>query len=430
MMHARGRGGESGVRRARGVFFGWYVVLACFFIALFAWGLAFYGNGVYLAALRARHGWSTALIASATTAFYLVGAALLTVVSTAIERFGPQRVVLLGMMALSAGVLALAVVTAPWQLYVAYLAMAVGWATMSLTAITTILAAWFVRRRGFAISLALNGASAGGILVAPALVYLTGSRGFATALIAVVAAMLLILVPLVTLCVRRRPEDLGVGPDGDPSPPGDGRARPRSPAAGASGQRAAALRDVGFWTIAIPFAFGLTAQVGFLTHQIAFLTPALGTGGTGLAVALTTGAAVAGRVGLGLVVDRLDQRLTTAAAFGSQAVALLVLAVAGEPVALYLACLGYGLSVGNVITLPALLVQREFAPAAFGTVIGLVMALSQVTFAFGPGLLGLARDLSGNYDAALALCIALKVAAALIVLGGRRRRTPRGTTPR
>ncbi|MDP9375002.1 MAG: MFS transporter, partial [Chloroflexota bacterium] len=134
MVHARGREGESGVRRARGVFFGWYVVLACFFIALFAWGLAFYGNGVYLAALRARHGWPTALIASATTAFYLVGAALLTVVGTAIERFGPRRVVLVGMAALGAGVLALAVVTAPWQLYVAYLAMAVGWATMSLTA--------------------------------------------------------------------------------------------------------------------------------------------------------------------------------------------------------------------------------------------------------------------------------------------------------
>ncbi len=423
MIAGRDSGREAGDvgRRGRGIFFGWYVVLACFFIALFAWGLAFYGHGVYLVALREAHGWPTALIASATTTFYLAGAALLVFVGGAIERFGPRGVVLSGMAALGAGVLAVGMVAAPWQLYAAYLAMAWGWATMSTTAIASILAPWFVRRRGLAISLALNGASAGGIVVAPALVYLTERRGLATALGAGVGAMLVVLVPLVTLLVRRRPADLGLAPDGDPRPPGGGRARPCGAPDGTRGQRAAAVRDVGFWTIALPFALGLTAQVGFLTHQVAFLAPALGAGGAGLAVALTTGAAVAGRLGLGLVVDRLEGRATAAALFGSQAAALLVLAVATEPPLLYLGCLSYGLAVGNVITLPALLVQREFDATAFGTVIGLVTAVGQATYAFGPGLLGLVRDRAGGDGVALALCAAFETVAALIVLGGQRR---------
>ena len=76
----------------------------------------------------------------------------------------------------------------------------------------------------------------------------------------------------------------------------------------------------------------------------------------------------------------------------------------------------FGLSVGNVITLPALIVQREFAPQSFGLVIGLSSMVGQATLAFGPTLLGIARDLTGSYDAAIGLCIGLQLVAAVLVL--------------
>jgi len=80
------------------------------------------------------------------------------------------------------------------------------------------------------------------------------------------------------------------------------------------------------------------------------------------------------------------------------------------------ACAVYGFSVGNVITFPALIVQREFDAGAFGMLIGLSTGIGQFTYAFGPGLLGVVRDATGGYAAALALCIALKLTAAAIVL--------------
>ena len=83
---------------------------------------------------------------------------------------------------------------------------------------------------------------------------------------------------------------------------------------------------------------------------------------------------------------------------------------------LLIACAVYGFSVGNVITFPALIVQREFEAAAFGMLIGLSTGIGQFTYAFGPGLLGVVRDVSGGYGAALALCIALKLTAAAMVL--------------
>jgi MFS-type transporter involved in bile tolerance (Atg22 family) len=93
-----------------------------------------------------------------------------------------------------------------------------------------------------------------------------------------------------------------------------------------------------------------------------------------------------------------------------------MLAMPDRPEALYIGSVVFGLSVGNVITLPALIVQREFPPHSFGVAIGLSSMVGQATLAFGPTLLGLARDATGSYDAAIGLCIALQLVAAALVL--------------
>src|SRR3546814_15735325 len=70
---------------------------------------------------------------------------------------------------------------------------------------------------------------------------------------------------------------------------------------------------------------GLTAQVGFLTHQVAYLSPLIGAPQAALCVSLSTIAAVVGRVGTGFFVDRIDRRIGASANFLVQCVALVVL---------------------------------------------------------------------------------------------------------
>jgi predicted MFS family arabinose efflux permease len=172
--------------------------------------------------------------------------------------------------------------------------------------------------------------------------------------------------------------------------------------------------------VALPFGLVLVAQVGFLVHLVALLLPRVGPGGAASAVAAAAVAAMIGRIGLGLVIDRLDQRRVSGASFASQAVALgVILAFPANPTTLYAACCLFGLSVGNVITLPSLIIQREFAARSFGLVVGLSSGFAQVTFAFGPALLGLVRDLAGGYAPALVLCIVLELAAAAIIVSSR-----------
>ena len=384
--------------------FAWPAVLACFCSAVLAWGFGFYGQSVFLAALRAQHGWSTALIASATTSYYLFGAALIAVTPGLIDRLGPRSVILGGAAVLTAGALLLTRATAPWQLYLANLVMAAGWATTSSTAITNTLALWFDRRRGLAISLALNGASAAGFTVAPALLYLNRLYGLTEAVGLVALVVLAILLPTVLLGLREPPRQLGSG---------RGAAAPLG--------RRATLASPRFRSVAAFYALALVAQVGFIVHLVALLQPRLGAAGAANVVAGASLAAMLGRLAAGTVIDRLNQRRAASLSVMSQAVGVLaILLWPDAPAALYGGAILFGLSVGNVITFPALIVQREFPTQAFGAVIGLANAIAQFAFAFAPALLGIVHDLAGGYGPALALCIALQLAAAAIVLRGVR----------
>jgi predicted MFS family arabinose efflux permease len=386
---------------------GWRVVGACFVMALFAWGIGFYGHSVYLAEFTLGRGWSSAAVSGATTLYYLVSAAMVAYVGEAIARFGPRTVVLAGAAALAASAAMLAGVSEPWHLVPAYLVMSVGWAALTLAAISNILGLWFQSRRGMALSLALNGASAGGIVGTPVIVWLGATFGFRGAMLAVALLTLAVLVPVALVWIHHPPAG---GPGPSTWHEGSEQARPA---------RGAYLRSLHFWSLAAPFALGLAAQVGFIVHQISFLEPRIGRDGAALAVAVTTAMAVVGRVGIGFWIDRLDQRAVSAVSLASQAVALFWMAVTESPAALIAASALFGLSVGNLITLPVLIVQREFPAVAFGMVTALVVAINQVTYAFGPGVLGVLRDWTGGYGAPLTLCMAMQCAGALIVLLGR-----------
>jgi MFS family permease len=388
---------------------GWRIVAVCFLLATFGWGLGFYGQSVYVAELQRARGWPTSLISSGTTFFYLFGALLVVFVGEAVRKYGPRLCLIAGTLAMAAAAVAIGAVREPWQLYLADAVLAFGWAGTSLAMITNTISLWFDHKRGMAISLALNGASFGGIVGVPLLVTMISHVGFASAMYATSGAMLVLLLPVI-LFVVGRPPDLHAWH-------GTAKAKPQSSAE----IRAWALRDIGFLTVTIAFALVLFAQVGFIVHLISFLDPVIGRERAAVAVAVLTAMAVIGRVLFSMVIDRLNQRLASALSFLSQAAALCVVINLHNDYVLIGACAVFGFSVGNLITMPSLIVQREFDSASFGVLISLNTAINQVTYAFGPGVVGLLRDFSGGYALPFYLCIALEVtAAALIMVRGNR----------
>ena len=166
-------------------FFGWRVTWAAFIVAVFGWGLGFYGPPIYLYAVQAQRGWPLELVSAAVTAHYLIGAVFVANLPAFHRRFGLPAVTALGATCLATGLLGWALAQTPFQLFLVTVLSGAGWAATGPAAINAIVSPWFQRRRPAALSFAYNGASVGGIVFSPLLVAAIAALGFARAAAAV-----------------------------------------------------------------------------------------------------------------------------------------------------------------------------------------------------------------------------------------------------
>src|SRR6516165_11535543 len=96
-------------------FYGWNVVGATFVMALFSFGLGFYGVAVYVATLQQLHGWSASTVSAPVTVYYVAGALLTAAIASVYERLGPRTVVASGAIAMAVSVAARGRGARPWQ---------------------------------------------------------------------------------------------------------------------------------------------------------------------------------------------------------------------------------------------------------------------------------------------------------------------------
>ena len=397
------------------MFYGWRVVAVCLLAALFANAFGLFGAGVYLSAIVAMQGWPTGLVSGAITLFYVTSALLLMPVGTFIARLGPKPVMGTGILAMALGIAAIGRSDAVWQVYAAFLVMGVGWASLSTTAQATTLAPWFERHQGRAVSIASLGASAGGMIGAPLLLFGIAHLGFARTTTLAAAVSPAVLLPLILLVLKRRPQDIGLLPDGAVASAGPAAARPAT-----RWTRADALRSWALRSVMITFGIGMMVQVGFVTQQVAFLLPELGTVGTSLAVSATAIAALCSRLLLARFSDQIDQRKLAATVFVAAAVAYGAMGLFPVVPVLVGGSVLFGVTIGNITTLSPIIVRREFGAASFGAIYGVASMVIQLATAVGPSFYGLLRDWSGSYRLPLVLVALLDVAASIVLLSGRR----------
>jgi MFS family permease len=408
-------------------FYGWRVVAASFVLAVFGWGLGFYGPPIYLHAVEEARGWPLALVSTAVTVHFLVGAVFTANLPQLYGRFGVPAITKAGAVSLAGGVAGWAVAQEPWQLIAATFFSGAGWIAMSAAAINAIIAPWFVRARPAALSTAYNGASVGGVVFSPLWVAAITFLGFpaAAATIGVVTAVTVWV--LADTVFAKTPLDMGLTPDG--GAPGAAVAAAASAAKPLPGRLL--WRNAQFLTLAAGMALGLFAQIGLLAHLFSMLVPALGAQAAGLAMGGATAAAIAGRTLVGwLMPGSADRRLVAAASYVVQIVGVFaLLAAGGETVVLVL--LGvflFGAGIGNATSLPPLIAQVEFAKEDVPRVVALIIAIAQATYAFAPAVFGLIRELTRETTGAapwlFGFSAIIQVMAIMVFLAPHRRRSP------
>jgi MFS family permease len=391
------------------VFYGWWIVAACFVTASIAWSLGLFGASVYLHAVSEARG---GLISTAITCFYLVSAFASPFIGTAIEGLGPRAVVRAGAVCLGLGVASIGLIDQPWQIYLSFITLGLGWASLSSTAISTLLAPWFNRHQGRAISTALMGASIGGIIGVPLLILGIEQLGLVRATLTAAALCVAVLLPL-SFLLHRRPQEIGLLPDGAE------RIGQSENMTERLWTRAEAARAWRFRSVVLAFGIAFLVQVGFLTHHVTYMAPFVGSAGAAAVVSATAVTAFLGRIALARYVDRLDPRAVACGVLGVGAAGLAVLAIAQSPIMIIAASLTYGLTVGNVTTLPSIIVRREFGAASFGAIYGLAAMAIGLCTAIGPSFYGTLYQLFGGYPVPMILAAALNACAAAIIMLGK-----------
>src|SRR3954470_15566642 len=194
-------------------FYGWLLV-AIAFVTMALGVNARTAFSLLFSAILDEFGWDRGVTAGAFSFGFLVSALVTPFVGRLTDRRGPRIVVELGVMTMGAGLILAAFIREPWQLYLTLGVLAGGGVNcLAYTVQSLYLTNWFVRRRGLALSIAFSGVGAGSITILPWFAGLIDTAGWRTACVWLGVLLLVLLGPL-TLLLRRRPQDMGLRPDG------------------------------------------------------------------------------------------------------------------------------------------------------------------------------------------------------------------------
>ena len=400
------------------IFHGWWMVAWGMVILIVSSGIGFYAHGVLLDPLCELHGWSKGVVSSAITLYFLSSGVTGVMVGRQVDRFGPKPVLVAASALIGLGFWLLSGIDRLWQLYIVYFIMALGWSGSSLVPVNTLIANWFILRRGLAMSVTMTGLSLGGIIVVPIATYLISVIGLNATLPALGVSFWVVIIPVAVLFIKARPADLGLEPDGLPRCRRDS-SRPRPVSRMADQKkiwtRRQAAGTAAFWAIVVSFLLALGGQITYLVHQMSFLSQYLGSAGAATAVSITAGASIGGRLLLGAIVDRLDKRLAAGVCFMIQGVAVLALALSQHTAVLYLSTFAFGLTMGNILVMQSLLIGECFGMYSFGTISGIAGLFIMSGAAFGPVIAGLIYDATNSYETAFIIfAIASALAAATV----------------
>lgn len=404
------------------IFYGW-IIVAVVFVTMGVGVNARTAFSLLFPPILAEFGWERGVTAGAFSFGFLVSAALSPSLGRLMDRRGPRVVIELGVVLIGTGLLLATQVTRPWHLY-ATLGVMVGGGSVCLgyTGQSLFLPDWFVRRRGLAMSLAFSGVGVGSMIILPWSQALIGRSGWRAACWALGLLVLLLLVPL-NLLLRRRPQDLGLEPDGDRAAAGAAAARPSNVVdaawAGVDWTLARASRTARFWWIASGYFLGLFAWYAVQVHQTKYLieigfTP----GDAAWALGFVSLAGIPGQIALGWLSDRIGREwVWTVGALGFAIcyATLLLLATSPTMPLLYVmviaqGMLGYGLT-SVVGAIPAEIFQGRH----YGSIFGTLMLSSIAGGAVGPWLTGVLYDRTGSYTLPFWIAIGCCVVSAVTI---------------
>ncbi len=392
------------------VYYGYWVLLGAFLLHFLDSGLYFYGFSVFYTPIRDEFGWSAAVVAGAISFSRLEGGIEGPLVGYLIKRFGPRKIIAIGVVLTGLGYMAMIYVDSPLMLYLVYGGvLSIGYNMGFTHGLSTLITNWFIKKRTRAMSLYALAAGIGGALVVPLISKSIVLYGWRITAVLCGLAFWGVGLPAAYL-FRNSPEEMGLLPDGVSSgdyinpDTGESKVVVTEPELSTKD----ALKSVTFRRLLLAESLRTFLLGSIVLHQIPHLVNiGIGADTAGGILGMMIFASIPGRALFGFLGDKITKNKLLAATMIIQGIGVLILAYANNIIHVYAFVLIYGLTYGGCI--PVLMAFRGdiFGRKNFAQMSGIMSPFRMIGNVVGPVLAGYLFDVTGSYRVAFIAFAAL-----------------------
>jgi sugar phosphate permease len=376
------------------------------FVALFSIvGLALYGLPLYYDFMVRDFGWSRTQVTSGNAlSKLLVGPLFGFAAGWFVDRFGPRRLMIAGVLMAGVALVGLGRMSALWMFYFFYLLNALGYVCGGPLPNQVLLLRWFDAGRGTAMGFAYLGIGVGGAIVPLLSAALVNAFGWRIALQVLGGLIIALALPFAYL-VRESPEGSDVV---------------RRRAEGASARLAplgGLLRNPAFYLLAVASMCSIAAVGGTNQHLKLYLSLDRGysQGDAARIISLVLTLSIAGRLLMGWLADRIPKKQVMLIIYLLVAASIPLLFLASFPGAMYAFAVVFGLGLGGEYLIIPLIAAELFGVKVLGRLLGVVLTADGVAEAVSPMFIGYLRDATGSYRSGFSLLIVIALAGAAAV---------------
>ena len=376
------------------IFYGWWVVCACFPIGLYVSGITVYGFTAFFEPFVKEFGWSYTQISFAASLRGLEAGIFSPVIGFLVDRFGSRKLILAGTILSGLGLLLLSLTRSLIMFYCGFLLLAFGASgCMGLVTMTAV-ADWFQKDSGKAFGIMSSAFGASGLIV-PLVVWLIDAFHWRTALIILGLGMWALGIPL-SFVVRKRPQECDAA-GGERFQKGLNVHSAIEPERAGMTVREA-LKNRAFLQLTVVEGIRVMTVMAVVTHVMPYLSHSgISRSTAGFVAAGIPLFSIIGRFGLGWLGDVFSKKYIFAMAFCFLGLGLLAFCFVDLRWAIFAFLLFFSTGAGGGMVMRAAILMEYFGSASFGKLLGIVMGSGAIGGMFGPTLAGWVFDTFGNY---------------------------------
>ena len=397
-------------------FYGW-VIVAVGMVTQFFQGIVSQGFATYLVPLQQDFGWSKAVLAAPRAVTQVENSILGPLEGFLMDRFGPRRMVAIGVFIMGLGLILFGLTQSLWMYYLSNIIIALGTGFQGLLIMSVAVNHWFRRKRTIAQSVMLLGFSMAGVVGVPALVFTQTSMGWQTSAIGSGLIIWAIGFPC-SMLLRTRPEPYGLQPDGNiPDTPTLTVDREQPAVVEYDFTLREAIRTRAFWLLAIGWAIGNLGIGAAQIHLFLHLEEGVGLSRTtaGLVWTVASLSNIPSRLAGGFFGDRMPKNLVAAFSMVLTAVSVFVLGVATSAQMAFVYAVLYGIGWGIRTPVMNAMQGEYFGLKSQGVIRGWLQSLSILITIAAPVLAGYMADIQGNYRMTFIVMSFVMLAGAVLV---------------